>query len=374
VPKRIFDISKKLGLHPKEVLVKARELGITQAKVPSSQIDDTDAERLEEELKELIKANPSLVTKLTPKLTLARIDTNDFVTIANFFKNSATFLPPPPQMKPCMKNRKLVQAHAELSWAAALKHRVYSCPDTPTYDFVLGATVLLLYANKRRVLLSVEAVQTCNLRAPNFLESVPTKFRARFSNYLNEVQNIPHIVDGNCNYRFYFLTTEPWPLCMQELAASASATEWSAILSICTDSDDFFRWPQVGELLWPGCVRSENNGEYNFPTEILTRLSQFGLKPDTRTNGPAINSYLVAGGARPTWGGEGWHIHHIYDGTEGSPHAVKDGSLFTHSAGLVAAHPVAHHFAHQSNLLKSLLWREAFLRFGFDPMGVFVGG
>jgi hypothetical protein len=96
------------------------------------------------------------------------------------------------------------------------------------------------------------------------------------------------------------------------------------------------------------------------------------LKPDDRTNGPAINSFQAAGGERPIWGNEGWHIHHIFDGTEGSPHAVHDGNHFTHSAGLVAAHPVAHHLAHHSDLLKWLLWREAFLRFGFDPSGIFV--
>ena len=61
------------------------------------------------------------------------------------------------------------------------------------------------------------------------------------------------------------------------------------------------------------------------------------------------------------------------DGTEGVPHAVHHGKLFTHSAGLVAAHPVAHHLAHQSELLKWLLRREAFLRFGFDPMNIFGG-
>jgi hypothetical protein len=83
-------------------------------------------------------------------------------------------------------------------------------------------------------------------------------------------------------------------------------------------------------------------------------------------------AFLAAGGHRPTWGNEGWPIHHIYDGTgtvdgipPAIPHAVCDGRYFTHSAGLVAAHPVAHHFAHESTLLKWLLRREGYLRFGF---------
>ena len=40
--KRIFDISKEFDLHPKVVLAKARELGIAQAKVVSSLLDDND--------------------------------------------------------------------------------------------------------------------------------------------------------------------------------------------------------------------------------------------------------------------------------------------------------------------------------------------
>ena len=36
MPVRIYDIAKKLGLESKEVLVKAKELSIAAAKVPSS--------------------------------------------------------------------------------------------------------------------------------------------------------------------------------------------------------------------------------------------------------------------------------------------------------------------------------------------------
>src|SRR5882724_202675 len=167
------------------------------------------------------------------------------------------------------------------------------------------------------------------------------------------------------------LSTELWPDRMQELNASVFNTERAAIQSICADPAQFFQWPQVGVLLWPGCVRTQNDGEHNYPEEVMLYLGRLGLKSDTRTNGPAILSFLAAGGKRPNWGNEGWPIHHIFDGTDGSPHAIRDGNLFTHSAGLVAAHPIAHHLAHQSALLKWLLWREAFLRFGFDPIGVF---
>ena len=50
MPVRIYDISKKLGLENKEVLAKAKELGISAAKVPSSSLDKITAEYLENEL------------------------------------------------------------------------------------------------------------------------------------------------------------------------------------------------------------------------------------------------------------------------------------------------------------------------------------
>lgn len=332
----IFDISRRVGLHPKAVLAKAKELGITQAKVVSSLLDDNNTLRLE----------------------------NELIRVAS------------QQMNPNLQNRRVVEVQAGLTWHAALKHRVYSCPNIPAHDSVLGATALLLHskATGRRVPLTIEAVHECDIRAPNLLNAVPEMLRARLSGYRSEVQNTPGMLDGDCNYRFYFLSSEPWPDEMQELTTpdSTPPTEWSAIVSILSNPDQFFQWPQLGALLWSGCVRTQNDGEHNYPTELATRLARLELKPDDRTNGPAIVSFLAAGGKRPNWGNEGWPIHHIYDGTGGSPHAVSDGNLFTHSAGLVAAHPVAHYLAHQSELLKRLLWREAFLRFGFDPMRVFI--
>src|SRR6266436_6246217 len=50
MPVRIYDIAKKLGIESKEVLVKAKELGIAGAKVPSSSLDKITAEYLEEQL------------------------------------------------------------------------------------------------------------------------------------------------------------------------------------------------------------------------------------------------------------------------------------------------------------------------------------
>src|ERR1044071_3332971 len=50
MPVRIYDIAKKLGIESKEVLAKAKELGITGAKVPSSSLDKITAEYLEEQM------------------------------------------------------------------------------------------------------------------------------------------------------------------------------------------------------------------------------------------------------------------------------------------------------------------------------------
>src|SRR5581483_334502 len=56
MPVRIYDISKKLGLENKEVLAKAKELGIAAARVASSSLDKITAEYLEQQL---ILAHPN---------------------------------------------------------------------------------------------------------------------------------------------------------------------------------------------------------------------------------------------------------------------------------------------------------------------------
>ena len=50
MPVRIYDIARKLGLESKVVIAKAKELGITHAKVASSTLDKITAEYLEDNL------------------------------------------------------------------------------------------------------------------------------------------------------------------------------------------------------------------------------------------------------------------------------------------------------------------------------------
>ena len=64
MPVRVYDIAKKLGLESKEILVKAKDMGIAAAKVPSSSLDKITAEWLEEEI---IKTNPAVAARLAPK-------------------------------------------------------------------------------------------------------------------------------------------------------------------------------------------------------------------------------------------------------------------------------------------------------------------
>ena len=282
-------------------------------------------------------------------------------------------------MRPRLNNRRMVHVNANQSWDFTLQRRIYSCPDA--YDQSLGATALVLtHQCGRRVPLEVSAVVKLGPDDRTQLDALTESFRSRLLNYEAAVAaEIPEILRTEVTHRFYFLSEEPWPTWLQNLTAADAHTEWAAILSICTEPDRFFEWPQVGELLWPGCTRGTGEQSHQYPAEVAERLRRRGFeRPDERNNGPAIMAFLAAGGKRPIWGSEGWPIHHIYDGTgavddgpAAGPHAVRDGRYFTHSGGLVAAHPVAHHLAHTSTLLKWLLRREAFLRFGFDPMSVF---
>src|ERR1700722_15593521 len=66
MPVRIYDIAKKYGFENKQILEKAKALGIAAAKVPSSSLDKISAEWLEGEL---LKDYPDVAAKFaTPKV------------------------------------------------------------------------------------------------------------------------------------------------------------------------------------------------------------------------------------------------------------------------------------------------------------------
>ena len=55
MPVRIYEIAKNLGVQSKDVLAKAKDLKITNAKVASSSLDKITAEYLEEQLAKDLK-------------------------------------------------------------------------------------------------------------------------------------------------------------------------------------------------------------------------------------------------------------------------------------------------------------------------------
>jgi translation initiation factor IF-2 len=108
MPVRIYDISKKLGLENKQIIEKAKSMGIAAAKVPSSSLDKISAEWLEEEL---IKTFPEVAARLAPKPAPeppkpAPVEEKIVVIKAP---------PPPPEPKPEVKEEPVVvEAKIEL--------------------------------------------------------------------------------------------------------------------------------------------------------------------------------------------------------------------------------------------------------------------
>src|SRR6267378_4170830 len=66
MPVRIYDIAKKLGIENKEVLAKAKELGISSARVPSSSLDKITAEFLESQIAALRPSPPPAIPSREP--------------------------------------------------------------------------------------------------------------------------------------------------------------------------------------------------------------------------------------------------------------------------------------------------------------------
>src|SRR6266850_1230516 len=78
MPVRIYDISKKLGLENKEVLAKAKELGIAGARVASSSLDKITAEYLEQQL---VIAHPEKAQAAATATAATAVVSNDAITI-----------------------------------------------------------------------------------------------------------------------------------------------------------------------------------------------------------------------------------------------------------------------------------------------------
>jgi hypothetical protein len=156
-----------------------------------------------------------------------------------------------------------------------------------------------------------------------------------------------------------------------------NSAEQKIIKEVWEHKNEFIQWPAKAILLWEGCVRKTRG--YQYPEEIKKELKSRGTPIDSRMrNGPAITSFLHAGGKRPKRSNnQGWHIDHIYNGRfpwrmgGETLHAVKDGKHFTQSAGLVSAHPIAEALADEYFYFAWLIRFESFKRFNYDPDSVF---
>ena len=164
---------------------------------------------------------------------------------------------------------------------------------------------------------------------------------------------------------------------LEQLRSRAPSQLDVVINHVWSNKDSFVKWPQRSFLFMPGVLRI--NYHY-YSIEQKLQIKYAGLKLDSRSNGPAIMAFLLAGGTRPDRikPGKQWSIHHIYDGCYPAPgksttvRAVADGRYFTEAAGLVAIHPVADSLADEVPYFAWLLRNEANERFGFDPDGVFI--
>lgn len=162
-----------------------------------------------------------------------------------------------------------------------------------------------------------------------------------------------------------------------DMAADIDEEYMIVIRHVIRNWDKFVEWPTSGTLFLPDVDRSVKYHTYSY--ELILNLKAKKIAIDTRSNGPAIIAYQHADGKRPyrRKANRQWSVHHIYDGQFPWPsskttlHAVKSGDHFTHSAGLVAIHPIADALADEFGYFAWLLRAEAYHRFGYDPDNVF---
>lgn len=172
---------------------------------------------------------------------------------------------------------------------------------------------------------------------------------------------------------------------IRELSQLPNSAERTVLKTVGAKLDVFVRWPQRALLLWPECNRVPPPGKkhkyFKYPSHIQEMARSIPCTLDGRPNGPAIASFLIAGGTRPKRFGSSnaWSVHHLYSGKfpyhdredNDTTHAAKECLHFTQSARLVVVHPVVDALVDEFPFFTWLLRAQAYERFGYDPDGAF---
>ncbi|WP_288428627.1 hypothetical protein [uncultured Spirosoma sp.] len=167
-----------------------------------------------------------------------------------------------------------------------------------------------------------------------------------------------------------------------DMAADIDEEYMFVIRHVTRNWDKFVKWPSVQNLYFPAIHRRKKEESYPFTIYDghLTEMQKRNIKVRKLTNDPATIAYQLSSDVYPKRQKKAsihWHVHHIYDGqfpwtsNKVTLHAVKSGDHFTHSAGLVAIHPIADALADEFGYFAWLLRAKAYERFGYDPDNVF---
>jgi hypothetical protein len=209
----------------------------------------------------------------------------------------------------------------------------------------------------------------------DFFETYPTlNNRIDIDQEFSE-RNFKHILETT---KRIFVTQKIFP----DICKAYRSKESEHIVKIADDIfmdhlDEYVKFPKESLNFMPDTIRDQKFFEYS--EQQIKQLKDAGITPDKRSNGPAIMSYLLAGGERPdrACGKQKWSIHHIYDGKYPYPgknettHAVKDPRYFAQSDGLVAIHSIADGLVDECPYFAWSLRCHAYLIFLFDPDNVF---
>ncbi|PRY31103.1 hypothetical protein CLV58_12366 [Spirosoma oryzae] len=167
-----------------------------------------------------------------------------------------------------------------------------------------------------------------------------------------------------------------------DMAADIDEEYMFVIRHVTRNWDKFVKWPSVQNLYFPAIHRMKATESYpsTIYDEHLTKMQERNIKSRKWTNDPAAIAYQLSSDVYPKRQKKAsihWHVRHIYDGqfpwtsNKVTLHAVKSGDHFTHSAGLVAIHPIADALADEFGYFAWLLRAEAYERFGYDPDNIF---